>query len=163
MMRTIAQSAFDSLFPPESKVESEASKLQHSQVASDEYEPDETRMTLWWKIEMLVRSKIPNDRHLDEEAKSRILSEMVYSHLESLSKRMIIKGVEATSGRGLRRDLVAFYNVVNGIYEEEKVERRAENEKAERRAEKEKAERRAEKEKAERRNPCFGLCHFCSF
>ena len=142
-MRTIAQSAFDSLFPPESKVESEASKLQHSQVASDEFEPDETRTTLWWKIEMLVRSKIPADRHLDEAAKSRILSEIVYSHLESLSKRMIIEGVEVTSGRGLRRDLVAFYNIVNSIYEEEKAERRAEEEK--------------------RRNRCFGLCHFCSF
>ena len=136
MMRTIAQSAFDSLFPPESKVESEESKLQNSQVASDEFEPDETRTTLWWKIEMLVRSKIPADRHLDEAAKSRILSEIVYSHLESLSKRMIIEGAEVTSGRGLRRDLVAFYNIVNSIYEEEK---------------------------AERRNRCFGLCHFCSF
>jgi hypothetical protein len=158
MMRTIAQSAFDNLFPPESKVESEASKLQHSQVSSDEFEPDETRTTLWWKIEMLVRSKIPADRHLDEAAKSRILSEMVYSHLESLSKRMIIKSAEVTSGRGLRRDLVAFYNIVNSIYEEEKAERRAEEEKAERRA-----ERRAKEEKAERRNRCFGLCHFCSF
>ena len=30
---------------------------------------------LWWKVEMLVRSKIPNDRHLDEAAKSRIYEE----------------------------------------------------------------------------------------
>ena len=141
-MRTISQSAFDSLFPPESKVESET---QHSQVASDEFESDETRSTLWWKIEMLVRSKIPNDRYLDEAAKSRILSELVYSRLESLNKRMVINGVEVTSGRGLRRDLVAFYNIVKEIYEEEK------------------AERRAEEEKAERRNRSFGLCHFCSF
>ena len=39
MMQTRAQSAFDSLFPPESKVESEASKLEHSQVASNEFDP----------------------------------------------------------------------------------------------------------------------------
>lgn len=152
MRRSVALSAFDALFPPESKIVSEPS-APHSQAASDEFEED-TRTTLWWKIELLVRSRIPNCMYLSSDAKERILCPVVYSQLESLLSRMTRKGNEVASGRGLRRDLVAFYQTVNDMYKEEVAEERRREEVAE--------ERRKEEVAEERRNHCFGLFRFCS-
>jgi hypothetical protein len=115
MMNDTTNSILDRAFGPETKVESE--ELQS--LSHDEY-IDDTRSNIWYKIELLLKEIIPNDRLLSGDAKNRILNKTNLSRLEDLNKRMASSNSEYSSGRKLKIDLQGFLKTITEMHLEEK-------------------------------------------
>jgi hypothetical protein len=124
MIRTVGQAVLDYHFPPEADYNS-TEPPESEQVPDNEFEPEESRSILWFKIKHLFKNKIPDDRMLSDAAKSRIMCETVMSELDLLKVRVLARSSSFTkAGRMLRLDLTAFLRYIEKLYEEEKHEQK---------------------------------------
>ena len=116
--RTIGQAILDHHFPPEADFNSpEPSGKEQSE---NEYDPEESRNILWFKLKELLTNTIPEDDILSDAAKNRLLSPSIKSQIDLLKDRMLMRSSTFTkSGRVLRQDLTSILQYMEKKYEKE--------------------------------------------